>query len=245
MKKICISFVLVFLFVGSLFSQSNDPIQFVKEIDTGKQYMVFLDSNIDDPHIYRKLTIFLNSVNEGDEVIFKLLTYGGVAQSGIYIYNSIINCKAKTIADVHYAMSAGAIISVACEEIRINKHAVILFHGVQIGGFIGGSLAKITKEMADQLEWYNSVIEEISEGFLTPEEIKKVLEGEDVTIYEKELLKRIKTWKPINVKKRDYKKLKEEYRRKKLKGEVALSIESEEDKLQKLFDALDKELQNK
>lgn len=203
--------LLVFSAIFSVSSFASEPmIQFVKKTETGKEFRVFIDEGIKMPNKYRELISFLEYVKEGDVVVFKMLTYGGVAKSGFYIHNAILKCKAKTIADIYYAMSAGSDIALACEEIIINKYAVMLFHGSQLGLMGGGSMVKVAKDLSDAAKADNETNKRLYSNFLPKKYLEKVLNGEDVIIHEEELREIVKKWKPVNVKERDYDKLKKE-----------------------------------
>ena len=106
MKKI-----IFFLFSIVLFTQAN--------FSQDKIYIAEIDGMIDlglAPYVKR--VVDEAEKNSASAVIFKINTFGGRVDAATQIKDAIIDCSVKTIAFINKrAISAGALISLSCDEI--------------------------------------------------------------------------------------------------------------------------------
>lgn len=206
MKKLLIGLLLVLGCFSISYSQevilNNSPVQVKSQNEYGTEYVVFVDSGITAPKVYRGLSLFLASLDYGDTVVFKIITPGGSAYTSLMLYNDILKCKAKTIADIHVAYSGGSIIAMACEEMRLNILSKMLVHGYQTFIMDAGSVTRIRKDIDRMDEESKEAILKIYSNFLTKAQMEKVLDGIDLFLNEEDLKKLLKKWKPINIKDR-------------------------------------------
>lgn len=201
MKKIMIVAIVCVLSVLIVPSANTQELMFQADGQTiykttnneegGNEYIVFFDREIGGAATYRELVVFLYKLDEKDTIYFKLFTPGGDAYASLMIYNSIQECKAKTIADIYFAYSGGSIIAMACDEIKIHKFSKMMIHGYQLGGFIAGSSDELRKIFNDADEESDEMLKRIFGDFLTRRQLQRVLDGENLYLNEEELTKLI------------------------------------------------------
>ncbi len=162
----------------------KNPLITIKNV-TLQQIIIHIDDKITEPKYYRDIFSVIENANESDVVIFKINSDGGDAATFVELYNHILNCKAKTIADVYSAASAAALIIPACDEVFINEFANIMIHSVSY--IIGGK----HKDNVDYVEFIskfnNDIIKKTYKHFLTDDEINKVLTGQNIWLYGTEI----------------------------------------------------------
>jgi len=159
-------------------------------------YTVFLDEEILDPDHYRSFFNLLQRVGSNDIVGIVINTCGGNANTAMQLINAIVSCPAHCIALVYSAHSAGAMIALACDEIKSTLFCSMMFHTTSWSSINGkvnevGSLSKFIEK------WDVEIVKTLYSGFLTDKEIEKIISGGDVWLNEVSVIKRIKTWKPF------------------------------------------------
>jgi len=162
--------------------------------DPGKEegtyvYRVYIDHQIAKPSRYRRLFNLLEYVTKKDKVIFIVNSYGGYANTGILLYNRILKCKAKTVADVTVAMSAATFIVMACDKVKVNDGAKMMFHNLQLYGLGGDSerLKTATKFLDD---WNEKFLKQVYNNFLSFGEIVRMLNGKEIWLNDDQIRKR-------------------------------------------------------
>jgi ATP-dependent protease ClpP protease subunit len=102
-------------------------------------------------------------------------------------------------------MSAATMIFLSADRYEISEHSLFMFHNYSGGTFGKGG------EMYDQLtkerKWSEKIIRKLYEGFLTPDEIRSILDNKDIWMDGEEVMKRLeKKVKDILAKKSPTKK---------------------------------------
>lgn len=92
----------------------------------------------------------INSATEDVEI--NINSVGGSVDAGFNIVNAIQNCKFKVVAKINVlSASIAAIIALACDEIEIDKNALVMLHNCW--GFVQGN----AKELENQVEAMKAV----------------------------------------------------------------------------------------
>jgi len=207
-KMLVLTIMFLMLSVSQVFSAELFEIYDLGKIDTGTEYSVFIDAGIGHPALYRELFIFFRDVKEGDVVTVRLATGGGWLSTSMMLYNAILDCKAKTIADIYMAYSGGAMIAMACEDIKLNKFSRMMFHSAGWGSIsFSGNVKQIKKTVDRFSNRSDEITIGVFKGFLSESELDKVLNGEDIFLSGEDLKNRVRTWKRVNIKYRDFDKL--------------------------------------
>jgi len=163
---------------------------------TSCYYTVFLDEEVLDPDHYRSFFNLLRRVSSNDIIEIIINTGGGNASTAMQLINAIVSCPAYCIALVYSAHSAGAMIALACDEIKSTLFCSMMFHTTSwcnINGKVNevGSLSKFVEK------WDVEILKTLYKNFLTDKEIEKIISGGDVWLNEVNINKRLKKWIPF------------------------------------------------
>ena len=162
-----------------------------------KHHYVYLDEDIGSGDEYRSLFKLLRDATDDTKITFVINTSGGDMYTVVQLYPHMLTTKAKTEAEVHIAYSAGADITLMCDEVRIaSPLSSLMIHNAYHGHSYSkaNDIANYTEFLKDNLQIMADII---YAGFLTKSEIKRMLNGEDFWMNSEELERRLKKRKPI------------------------------------------------
>lgn len=148
-------------------------------------YRFCLDEEIGDLPYYRDLIHALNNATENDVIELRIITDGGSLETTECIISAIRSSEASVVGIVEKAYSAGSMIALACPEIVLTDFATMMIHTGSYG--TGGSHNKIKQYVDFSEKKLNRVIDDVYEGFLTPEEIETVKQGTDFWMFVEEI----------------------------------------------------------
>ena len=151
---------------------------------------VYLTDVIEAPAMYNELCYKLDTASEAEKFYIHINTPGGILDAAVMLVNSIKNTKAATIAKLSGTVaSAGTIITLACQEVEIAPHTAFMVHNYS-GGLIGkGHELKAHQEFVDSN--LNRSFVDFYGGFLTPSEIRQVIDGKDLWMGTDEVQRRL------------------------------------------------------
>jgi ATP-dependent protease ClpP protease subunit len=150
---------------------------------------MYIRDTIDEPYNYNEMCYLLATARKGTTVELFLNTPGGIIDTAFMLADAIRSSKAKVIGHLAGTVaSAGTIIAMVCDEIRTAPHLSFMIHNYS-GGMQGkGNELKARQQFVDaQL---NSAFKTFYSGFLTEEEMDKVIEGTDMWMGTEEVLTR-------------------------------------------------------
>lgn len=152
------------------------PIVIDKENKTMKAY---LTGAIEEPFLYNELCYQLKTLPEDYTVSLFINTPGGIIDSAFMIADAIKTAKAKVIGNLSGTVaSAGTLITMTCDEVEITPHLSFMIHNYS-GGMAGkGHEMKARQKFTD--DHLNEAFKSFYSGFLTEEEMDKVIEGTDL-----------------------------------------------------------------
>jgi ATP-dependent protease ClpP protease subunit len=133
----------------------------------------------------------LRSVTPNDIVYIRVNSEGGDLFAALQLVRAIEECRGRVIISVEgLCMSAATLILLASDCYEISDHTIFMFHNYSSGAFGKGG------EMFDQVShfrtWSQKLFTSAYSGFLTPEEIKSMLDGKDIWMDAQEVVKRLK-----------------------------------------------------
>lgn len=170
----------------------------VQEVLT-KEYIINIDDDVVEPCNYRKVLQTLRTASGTDTVRMIMNTGGGYLSSAGAITHYLLNTKATTIAEIHTACSAGAMIALNCDSITVANHGFMMLHTLS-SGFSGKAVD--IKNQSDFINKWNEDIAKLSyQGFLSSAEIIDLLNGTEFWLDKKAIDKRLKTWVPVRKRK--------------------------------------------
>lgn len=148
---------------------------------------------VDDIESPGKYTEWFNQIRHAPATDFIKLyinSEGGSLMTAIQFRRIIAECKAPVIASVEGAcMSAATMIFLSCDSYEISPHSIFMFHN-----YSGGTIGK-GGEMIDQIQherkWSEKFLYEMYENFLTPQEIRLILDNKDIWMTSEEVVARL------------------------------------------------------
>jgi len=164
-----------------------------KEVPIVKQdgkYHVYISEDIANPSVYNELAHTLKyKVEPDDEVLIHLNTPGGIIDSANMLYDAIINCPGKTTAYLTGTVaSAGTLIAMAVDNLEVAEGTAFMAHNYS-GGVAGkGHEMRAQQNFTD--EQLSLFFGQVYAKFLTKSEIKEMIDGKDLWMGKKEILKR-------------------------------------------------------
>ena len=140
-----------------------------------------------------KYTDWFNQIRHApptDIVKIYINSEGGSLWTAIQFMRVLKECKAPVIASVEGAcMSAATIIFLMSDNFEISPHSMFMFHN-----YSGGTIGK-GGEMIDQIKhergWSEKLLSDIYSDFLTPGEIRSILDNKDIWMTAEEVVSRL------------------------------------------------------
>lgn len=149
----------------------------------------YLTGAIEEPYSYNELCYLLDTADEDTTFDLHINTPGGIIDSAFMIANSIEFSKAKVTAYLSGTVaSAGTLITMVCDSVIPQPHLSFMIHNYS-GGMSGkGHEMKARQKFTD--DHLNESFKTFYSGFLTDEEMNKVIEGTDIWMPASEVFER-------------------------------------------------------
>lgn len=156
-----------------------------------KSIKAYLTGAIDEPGLYNELCYLLGTADEDTTVDIFLNTPGGIIDSAFMIAAAISSSKAKVVGHLSGTVaSAGTLITMMCSDLVVSPHVSFMIHNYS-GGMSGkGHEMKARQKFTD--DHLNSAFKYFYTGFLSDEEMERVIEGTDLWMDTSEVVTR---WK--------------------------------------------------
>ncbi|CAL9966973.1 ATP-dependent protease [Vibrio phage D249] len=164
-------------------------------VDTNKdghrEYTVYMDKEINRPHMYRNLSEFLRGAVSTDTFNLMLNGPGGHMDTCAQLIHLLANTEARTVGFlIGEINSAHANIFMACDQHVIYPYSMMMVHTFS-GGFGGKG-----KDSLRASKCYNALVNtmynDLYKGFLSDDEIETVLEGNsDLYFFGEEIANRM------------------------------------------------------
>ena len=154
-----------------------------------KTLTAYIAGTMEEPADYNELCHLIRNADKDTTIHLYLNTPGGILDSAFVITNALEASDAKVIGHLQGTVaSAGTLISMACDEIIAEPHLSFMIHNYS-GGVTGkGHEMKARQKFIDKclsVAFRSSYI-----GFLTEDEINRVLEGSDLWMGTEEVVER-------------------------------------------------------
>lgn len=189
---------------------------------------IYLDGEISSPDKYREAYHILSNAGPNDYIVIHVNSPGGRLDAGIQIINHIKQCKAKVVGVLHMECSSMASgILLACDEWELNSFSTMMVHSCSYGA--GGKQSDIHTRVDFMTKFNEKFIREQYTGFLSEEEIVRVLKGDDLYFDSDEIKERLEVFQEY----REEKELEEKKRQ-------AEELEAKLEQAQKVKAAIDK-----
>lgn len=140
---------------------------------------IYIDGEIDSPEQYREAYHAFSNAGPQDTIMLHINSIGGRLDSGVQLIQHIKNCDAQVIGVLHMecaSMASG--IFLACDDWVINEFSTLMIHSCSYGAI--GKQSDILSRVEFNTKFNERFIRKIYTGFLSEEEIKRVLDGSDL-----------------------------------------------------------------
>jgi ATP-dependent protease ClpP protease subunit len=158
--------------------------------NTSNVYEFYLSGEIEDASEYSEWFDIIRNARLGDVVKIYINSCGGDLYTALQFLRVLSESSAHVITSVEGAcMSAATMIFLHGDEFEVTPHSLFMFHNYSAGVFGKGG------EMFDQLQferaWSENFLREVYHDFLTPDEIKSMLDNKDIWLTSEQVLARI------------------------------------------------------
>jgi ATP-dependent protease ClpP protease subunit len=155
-----------------------------------KCHDVFLDTDIEEPQVYRELITLLFDANEGDTFTIYINSNGGQLDSALAIIEGIKHTAAHVSAVIIGAChSAASIISMFCHEVAVLDSAYSMIHTASFGS--SGSAGNVKAHSDFTVKMVDKVLTDAYEGFLNKEEMQRIRSGAELWLSADEIRSRM------------------------------------------------------
>jgi ATP-dependent Clp protease, protease subunit len=172
----------------------QDKLIIKKEIKKN-EYIISIDTDIDEPEKYRAVFEIFDMAKPDDIVILNINSYGGYVHTMVQFFWHMLNCKAHVRGIVHTAYSAGAFIALCCDEIVPSHFAGMMLHSMSFG--TGGKVEDVKRQSEFNSKQDKKITDIVFKGFLNKQEMDKLNTGTEYWFDKEEIERRLKNWKPI------------------------------------------------
>jgi len=158
--------------------------------NTSNVYEFYLSGEIEDASEYTEWFDIIRNARLGDVVKIYINSCGGDLYTALQFLRVLSESSAHVITSVEGAcMSAATMIFLHGDEFEVTPHSLFMFHNYSAGVFGKGG------EMFDQLQfersWSENFLRDVYHDFLTPDEIKSMLDNKDIWLTSEQVLARI------------------------------------------------------
>lgn len=152
-------------------------------------YHCYIHDEITEPADYSKLCLLLRTVEPDKQVYLYLNTPGGNLASVLGIIDAMIACKADITAILSGTVSSGGtMLTMYADHIEVSPFVSFMIHYYSSGLYGKGN------EIRDQVrfieQYLPSAYQSIYKHFLTPKEIKEIVDGRDMWMGMSEIIDR-------------------------------------------------------
>ena len=172
----------------------QDKLIIKKEIKKN-EYIISIDTDIEEPEKYRAVFEIFDTAKVDDTIILNINSYGGYVHTMVQFFWHMLNCKAHIKGIVHTAYSAGAFITLCCDEIIPSLFAGMMLHSMSFGTW--GKVEDVKSQSEFNSKQDKKIADIVFKGFLTKQEIDKLNAGTEYWFDKEEIDRRLKNWKPI------------------------------------------------
>ena len=158
--------------------------------NAGNVYEFYLSGEIEAATEYIEWFDTIRNARLGDVVKIYINSCGGDLYTALQFLRVLSETPAHVITSVEGAcMSAATMIFLHGDEFEVTPHSLFMFHNYSAGVFGKGG------EMFDQLQfersWSENFLRDVYHDFLTPDEIKSMLDNKDIWMTSEQVLARI------------------------------------------------------
>lgn len=153
---------------------------------TNNNIQISISGSIKDASDYQDIFEAIRNAGEADVIDILINSPGGYVGTAVQFKHILENTPATTRAHLEAEChSAATIIALACDELVVHPHALMLIHTYSGGGW--GKSADLVSSVMAQDTWIKTLMKTSYEEFLSPKEIEALFEGKDYWIDAKDI----------------------------------------------------------
>lgn len=151
----------------------------------------YLSGEIESPENYIEWFQTIRHCAQGDVIKIYINSGGGSIDTTIQFLRALNETEATVITSVEgMCASAATMIFLQGDNFEVSEYSMFMIHNYS-GGFIGKG-NEIHSQALFERKWSTSFMRSIYDGFLTLEEIERVIDGVDLWMDGAEVIKRLK-----------------------------------------------------
>lgn len=156
----------------------------------GHIFDLYLCGEILPPENYIDHFEIIRNAGENDVIRLHINSAGGDLSTAIQFNRVIQESQAQICASAEgYCMSAATMIFLAANMFEISDHCFFMFHNYSGGTF--GKGGEMYDHIVSERKWSDKLVNKVYHDFLTPEEIKAILDNKDIWMDGDEVKKRL------------------------------------------------------
>lgn len=160
----------------------------------------YLSGEIESPENYIEWFQTIRHCAQGDVIKIYINSGGGSIDTTIQFLRALNETEATVITSVEgMCASAATMIFLQGDNFEVSEYSMFMIHNYS-GGFIGKG-NEIHSQALFERKWSTSFMRSIYDGFLTLEEIERVIDGVDLWMDGAEVIKRLKNREKVLKKK--------------------------------------------
>ena len=171
--------------------EETKPFQYFKtEHLAPRSHHFYISEEICEPAKYVEMIHRIKAAREGDAVYIYLNTPGGRLDTGIQIISAMRNSAAHVVTVLEGEVcSMGTLIFLSGDEFVVNDHCMFMIHNYST--YYGGKGHEVGAYIESQTAEFTKMATRIYSGFLTDEEIDRMVRGEDFWMGSEDVRKRL------------------------------------------------------
>lgn len=171
----------------------NKPNRIMVNQHVSNEYHLRLARPITEPDDFEEEFQLFAGAGERDVIKIDITTPGGSMDTGHLLRRAIVNTAAHTIGYIGpTCASAGTAIALACEEWEIDEMSSFMIHTASYGYVGMAPHVKANVDHSDKM--INRFVRTTYAGFLTEDEIERVIDGKEVYFEGEELAQRLSAY---------------------------------------------------
>lgn len=156
----------------------------------GHVFDLYLCGEILPPENYIDHFEIIRNAGENDVIRLHINSAGGDLSTAIQFNRVIQESQAQICASAEgYCMSAATMIFLAANMFEISDHCFFMFHNYSGGTF--GKGGEMYDHIVSERKWSDKLVNKVYHDFLTPSEIKSILDNKDIWMDGDEVKKRL------------------------------------------------------
>ncbi len=168
----------------------SDSIKMFNKPKTVNEVDAYIDQRVHAPFYYHNLNQFMRMMEPEDTIRIWLNTEGGYLSSALQIIDSMTSSKGKVIVVMSGdVMSAGSMIALGAPNVVVGEQARMMIHCARYG--VAGKSPDIVDRVAFETRELHSIMKRVYEGFLTEDELTRVMEGKEMYFNADEIISRL------------------------------------------------------